>query len=160
MDELTGQSNRRGFIELTHVEFYRARRKKQWVSIAYVDVEGFKGFNEKFGRNEGDQLKKTVVTSLKKNLRDSDLVSRLGNDQFALLLPGTDAMSSKKVLERVQRALEVEMQSKKWPVHFKVGTVTFSKIPKTVNDAFTLTASLMSLLKKSKNESFRQLVYA
>lgn len=159
-DVLTGQSNRRAFIELTNVEFYRARRKKQGVSIAYIDVKGFKKFNEDFGREEGDELLKSVALVMKSCLRDSDLVSRLDSDKFALLLPDTDAVSSKKVLERVQRSLEVEMQSQKWPVTFKIGTVTFAKIPKTVNDAFTQTESLMNILKQSKTEDFRHMVYS
>jgi len=91
-DPLTGLPNRRAFLERLSDELARAKRSRQPVCIAYIDIDNFKRINDDKGHVEGDAFLKQVAQAIRETIRASDVASRLGGDEFAVLF--TDAKRS------------------------------------------------------------------
>jgi len=103
-DALTGVANRRSFFDRITVELARSHRGGHVLSVALLDLNGFKSINDSYGHNVGDDALVRVAQTLARGLRTSDLVARLGGDEFALLLPDTGAEEAGKVLARLAAA--------------------------------------------------------
>lgn len=104
-DSLTGLWNRRAFGHDLAREVTRARRMKTPLCLAYLDVDGFKAVNDRFGHAEGDALLACLAGLLSTGLRGHvDSAYRLGGDEFAILLPGADIEEARAVLDRLCRA--------------------------------------------------------
>ena len=101
-DELTGLLNRRGFYERFESEIERARRHPTRVSLALLDVDHFKQFNDEYGHLSGDMVLKTLAELFQKSLRKSDMVCRFGGEEFAILLPDTAMHSAADLIERLR----------------------------------------------------------
>jgi diguanylate cyclase (GGDEF)-like protein len=100
-DQLTSLSNRRAFIDALQQAEARSRRSGGALSVARVDVDGFRALNEKYSRAEGDQLLRAIATSLSLTTRMGDLASRLENDEFAVLLYGCGPADAERVGQRL-----------------------------------------------------------
>ncbi|GBG14713.1 uncharacterized protein NMK_2314 [Novimethylophilus kurashikiensis] len=106
-DALTGLPNRALFRDRLAVALERAKRDKQQVAVALVDLDYFKRVNDTYGHQVGDELLKKVADSLMMNIRPSDTAARLGGDEFALILPNISHPSgSKIVLNKIYKSLE------------------------------------------------------
>lgn len=84
-DELTGLNNRRGFLVHGDQLLKVARRVEQPVAVVFVDLDRFKEINDKFGHAEGDRALVETAAALKHALRESDIVARIGGDEFVVL---------------------------------------------------------------------------
>lgn len=84
-DELTGLLNRRGFRDVLDHALANAKRFGESGLLAYMDLNGFKTINDRYGHDAGDEVLKTVAEVLSSNLRTTDYVARLGGDEFAIL---------------------------------------------------------------------------
>jgi diguanylate cyclase (GGDEF)-like protein len=104
IDALTGLGNRRRFEEECAREYPRAQRAWDPYAIAYVDVDGMTALNQTHGRAVGDEVLKLLGEALRAARREYDVVARFRDDEFAILLPGSGAEATKKVLERVIEA--------------------------------------------------------
>jgi diguanylate cyclase (GGDEF)-like protein len=91
-DPLTGLPNRRAFLERLSDELARARRNRQPICIAYIDIDNFKRINDEKGHVEGDEFLRQVAEAIRETVRASDVAARLGGDEFAVLF--TDAHRS------------------------------------------------------------------
>jgi diguanylate cyclase (GGDEF)-like protein len=100
-DALTGLPNRRAWTTELERELARAGRTGEPLTVAMVDIDDFKGFNDTHGHDRGDQLLASSAASWRANLRAADLVARIGGDEFAILLPGAGADEAQLVLERM-----------------------------------------------------------
>ena len=105
-DPLTGMLTRRKFFELAELEFNRAKRYKQQLSIIILDVDEFKKFNDKFGHQVGDLVLKLVAAQCKSSLRDMDIIGRLGGEEFVVVLPGTEKEQAIQVATRLCNLVE------------------------------------------------------
>ncbi len=104
LDGLTEISNRRKFEEMYEREWTRAIRSKYPLSLAMVDVDYFKHYNDNYGHAMGDIALKDIAKSLENSLmRPADLIARYGGEEFVIMLPETDSAAAKLV---VQRSLE------------------------------------------------------
>lgn len=105
-DALTGLGNRKYFHESFSQSLERARSNHQLVALMFLDLDGFKQVNDTLGHDTGDQLLKVVAQRLTNGLRNSDIVSRLGGDEFTVILPGIpQAEYAAKVAEKILQAL-------------------------------------------------------
>ncbi len=87
-DVLTGLANRRGWQELLRREIARARRNDTPLSVALVDLDRFKDYNDGNGHAAGDRLLKEAASRWAAQIREVDLIARHGGEEFAVLLPG------------------------------------------------------------------------
>ncbi|BEQ13065.1 sensor domain-containing diguanylate cyclase [Desulfoferula mesophila] len=102
-DSLTGLANRRHFQEVLHVEARRAQRYRRPLSLAILDMDGFKRINDTYGHQQGDELLKLLGQSLRQNLRQVDRAFRLGGDEFALLLAETTREQGMVAVDRFRQ---------------------------------------------------------
>jgi diguanylate cyclase (GGDEF)-like protein len=104
-DPLTGLYNRRYLSERIRDEFARMRRYPRSLSLALVDLDGFKQVNDRFGHEAGDRVLVTVAQRLRSRLREVDILARFGGDEFVVMLPETDAAQACMVSGRILQAL-------------------------------------------------------
>ncbi len=104
-DPLTGLYNRRFFDEVLNREWGRFQRSGEAFTVLIMDVDAFKRINDQHGHDAGDQALQQVGMTLRVSLRETDLVARIGGDEFAALLPRTDAEHSAPVIEKLRQAL-------------------------------------------------------
>jgi diguanylate cyclase (GGDEF)-like protein/PAS domain S-box-containing protein len=99
-DALTGLSNRSEFKRYCHEAIERARRQKRRVAVLYIDLDNFKPVNDTYGHLAGDELLKTIGTRMKQAIRETDVVARIGGDEFSVLLADLDDISSGHIVAR------------------------------------------------------------
>lgn len=106
LDGLTGLNNRRRFDEYAAVEWCRAMRERTAFSLLVVDVDDFKRFNDTYGHVAGDDALKAVAAAIRANCtRPADLPARFGGEEFAVILPATDAAGARHLAEAVRRTV-------------------------------------------------------
>jgi diguanylate cyclase (GGDEF)-like protein len=154
-DYLTGAFNGRSFGETAAAEIARARRHPHPFSVAYIDVDDFKTVNDRQGHSAGDRLLKTVADALRRNVRDVDTVARIGGDEFAVLMPETDAHAAQVAMRRMRRRLLEETRRAGWPVTASVGVVTFALAPDSVDDVLRAADEAMYSAKRGGKNALR-----
>lgn len=105
-DGLTKIANRRHFDLMLDREIRKAKGYSRPLSLAMVDLDNFKKFNDKYGHLNGDKMLIHIAHTLKRNIRDSDFVARYGGEEFVILFPELGDVASLKVLERIRNAVE------------------------------------------------------
>ncbi len=106
VDALTGIANRRRFEEIYVQEWRRAQRHGDVLSLALVDIDDFKGYNDTYGHQQGDDSLQAVAQALASTARRSaDLVARYGGEEFAVILPGLDQEEALDVAQRLHQAV-------------------------------------------------------
>jgi len=101
-DELTGLPNRRAWDGELSRELARARRRDERLSVAMIDLDHFKEFNDAHGHQAGDQVLEQAGGAWRAAVRDADLVARYGGEEFVALLPGCPPDSATDVVERMR----------------------------------------------------------
>ena len=104
-DPLTGVLNRKGLTEAIAREISRARRKGTSLSIALLDLDDFKKFNDDHGHNTGDDALCHLTRTINESLRPQDVVARYGGEEFVILLPDAAPEDAAAILGRLQREL-------------------------------------------------------
>ena len=104
-DELTGLANRRHFLAEGEGLWRRARRSGKPLAIAVMDLDHFKDTNDLYGHAAGDAVLCELAACLRETLRETDLVGRLGGEEFGLLLPDTDLASGEVLLQRLRERI-------------------------------------------------------
>jgi diguanylate cyclase (GGDEF)-like protein len=109
-DALTGLYNRRLFDEYLDKELNRAKRYGQQLAVVILDLHKLKEINDRFGHLQGDHVLQIAATTLRTTLRASDFAFRIGGDEFALLLPETDAEKAGTLCRRVRAEYEDQIR--------------------------------------------------
>jgi diguanylate cyclase (GGDEF)-like protein len=102
-DSLTGLYNHTHILQLLEDARVRARRDQQPLSFAMLDIDHFKQVNDRYGHPMGDRVIKSLALFLKQRLRKSDHIGRYGGEEFAVVLPDTDAATAARVLDDIRR---------------------------------------------------------
>lgn len=104
-DPLTQVANRSRFVEIANQELARCRRYGHPASLWMIDIDHFKAVNDTYGHHGGDVALQSLMATSRQTLRDWDIVGRMGGEEFAVLLPETDAKQSLEVAERLRLAV-------------------------------------------------------
>ena len=104
-DFLTGIYNNRYFFEIGKKEIQRARRFNNSLAIIMIDIDHFKYFNDNFGHAAGDKVLIEIARICRKTLRNIDVLARLGGEEFAVILPSTNAANAETVAENLRAAV-------------------------------------------------------
>src|SRR5262249_39506189 len=103
-DALTELYSRRGWFEIAATEFARSRRYNRAVSLMIVDLDHFKRVNDTYGHEAGDRLLQTFAALLRLECRQSDVVGRIGGEEFAVLLSETPLRAAQRLAGRIADA--------------------------------------------------------
>ncbi len=145
MDELTGVCNRRNFMDLAERELAQHTRKKRSLVVAMLDLDHFKRINDEKGHKVGDEALQLFTQVCQQSLRTSDIIGRLGGEEFALLLPDTELDQACQVAERIREALIAATPNGNIPAM----TVSIGLTP------FDGQASLENLLQQADNNLYK-----
>ncbi|WP_051444988.1 sensor domain-containing diguanylate cyclase [Desulfocurvus vexinensis] len=105
-DSLTGAANRRQFMELAGRELLRTQRYPRPVSLLMLDIDHFKRINDTHGHPAGDEVLRALVACVGGALRGTDVLGRVGGEEFAVLLPETGEDSARQIAERIRSDVE------------------------------------------------------
>ncbi len=126
MDELTLLSNRRGFETLGEHAFSLCRRRKEALSVLFIDLDDFKQVNDRFGHAEGDRALQNFSEILRRTFRDSDVIGRLGGDEFAVVMSGAGIDEARPSLDRLDEEVDrLELRERRgYRISFSAGVVS------------------------------------
>lgn len=126
-DALTGLLNRRAYTERLAAELARAQRAGTVVSVVLLDVDEFKGINDRYGHAEGDRVLRAIGEALRETVRSDETVARFGGEEFSLILAGVESEIAREATERFRAAiatvavggsvLSVSAGLASWPTH-------------------------------------------
>jgi len=157
-DHLTGANNSLAFEEALRTEMDRAKRYARQVSLIYLDLDNFKAVNDQFGHATGNRLLRSIGPVLRASLRSSDVVGRLGGDEFGILLPETGPDRAGIVAQKIRDALANEMSQKGWPVTASIGVVTCQQDVVTPDQLIAKADALMYQAKRKGKNSIQHAI--
>ena len=105
-DEKTGLCNYRHFRERLEDEFKRARRYDNFLTLVMLDLDHFKGVNDRHGHVAGDEVLREFGRIMTRSARETDLIARYGGEEFAILLPQTAAVHGQRLADRIRHATQ------------------------------------------------------
>jgi diguanylate cyclase (GGDEF)-like protein len=155
-DELTGVYNRRGLFEIGRREAERAARFGHPLSALLIDIDHFKNVNDTYGHTIGDQVLRAFAACCRQNVREVDVVGRMGGEEFIILLPETDLTNTHKAAERLRsRILENGFVTDAGEVHV---TASFgvAEYKDSIQDMDELYRQADEALYKAKNSGRNQ----
>ena len=151
LDALTNLNNRRQFEVRLKQEIATTKRQKNPLCAMMVDIDFFKKVNDTYGHASGDAVLRTVASIIKEHLRESDIPSRYGGEEFAVLLPYTHIEEAKIVGERLRKAVEttpIPIDKKNINVTISMGLAEFTP-QETGEDLFKRADSALYEAKES-----------
>jgi diguanylate cyclase (GGDEF)-like protein len=155
LDGLTGLLNARTFKNRCNTYFPLSARNHRPVTLAYIDLDGFKGINDSLGHSVGDEVLRAVAETLVKRLRISDISARLGGDEFSILLPDTDYPGAQIFINGLHANLLELAESRHWPVGFSIGVAVFQSPVTSHEQAIQMADALMYQVKRSGKNNVR-----
>jgi diguanylate cyclase (GGDEF)-like protein len=154
-DALTGAYNRRYFMQIFDKEISIAKRYKNKLSVLLIDIDNFKKINDTYGHDGGDAVLKKFVIFCENILRDSDLFSRYGGEEFVVMLPGTPSLGAAIIAERIRaQTEELKISYEKEAIQFTISIGISNVLDTDTNSTAVLTradTALYQAKKKGRN---------
>lgn len=156
-DPLTGIYNRRYFNDMLEYEIGRSERHKHEFSILLLDLDDFKDINDSYGHPVGDQVLIRIAQAITGHLRKADIATRIGGDEFAVLLPETPPIGAKKVAQSIKEHLQSlsyeDTQGKCFHAMTSIGIISYPKDAQTFEGLMTgVDSALYRAKDMGKNE--------
>jgi diguanylate cyclase (GGDEF)-like protein/PAS domain S-box-containing protein len=155
-DKLTGLYNRRGLFALVEQLLKLSKRQKKGMFMLYADIDNLKEINDTRGHKEGDTLIIDTANILKMNYRDSDIVARIGGDEFVVIPVGTDGDNIEEIIARLQKSIQVHNSKadRSYKLSLSVGIAYYDpKTPCSVDELLAQGDKLMYEQKRYKHKS-------
>ncbi len=151
-DMLTGLPNRRLCIDRLKQALAHARRFGGKVGMLFIDLDGFKGINDRFGHQAGDQVLKLMAGRIRETLREVDSAARLGGDEFGVVLTGLTHVEdaeqvARKIVERIEKAFT--LGGRPWTLSASIGVAVFPVHGQTPDQLISRADKAMYQIKKS-----------
>lgn len=126
VDPLTGVANRRGFLPIAEYQLKMARREGRSLALVFTDIDGLKDVNDRLGHAVGDLLIQEAAAVLRDTLRGTDLIARIGGDEFCVLLTGNSALEPDVAVRRLLDAVAWadDLPDRDYPLSLSVGVAT------------------------------------
>ncbi|HEV8304515.1 MAG TPA: GGDEF domain-containing protein [Gemmatimonadales bacterium] len=141
-DPLTGLFNRYHFEATLTREVARCARSATWVSLLLMDVDQLKAVNDRRGHQAGDGVLKRVAAAIRDSLRTADTAARYGGDEFAVILPDTNALAGRLVAERICAKVAASLEEETTPGAPIRGTVSVGLAASSVTGSSTAEVQL------------------
>lgn len=151
-DPLTGLPNSRSFFERAGSVLAVCHRGNQPATLAYIGLDNIEKASGTLGRQTGDALLRKVADVLNENLRSSDIATRLGNNEFAVLLPETGEESAAIALEKVRSRLARDEGLLASDITASIGAIACRAAPKNINVMIKAADRIMSRVKASAKD--------
>ncbi|HYF58726.1 MAG TPA: EAL domain-containing protein, partial [Burkholderiaceae bacterium] len=158
-DALTRLPNRRQFIEKLHGELARARSTDKHLAVMFVDLDRFKAVNDSLGHGAGDELLVQAAERLRRSLRDTDTLARMGGDEFTVLLPGlNDPEQTETLARRLNQCLfePFVIDDKAIQISASIGIALFPNDGQSVDDLLRRADQAMYESKKNGRNQTRR----
>jgi diguanylate cyclase (GGDEF)-like protein/PAS domain S-box-containing protein len=155
-DDLTGLYNRRGFIALAAQELKMADRLKKGIFILYADLDGLKTINDTLGHKEGDRAIKETAIILKETFRNSDIIGRIGGDEFVIIPIGTAGDNLEVITSRLQKNIVIQNETidRTYKLSLSVGIAYYDpENPLSIDELLTLADAGMYEQKRNKRKA-------
>lgn len=149
-DSLTGLRNRLSFEVIADIEIDRQKQKKSAFSFAYADLHNLKALNQSRGYAAGDKAIKLVAQVIRENMRQLDTPSRIGGDEFAILMPNTSAEECEAICKRLSQHISQALEEATLPISTNIGYVTFATPPAAISEIFDAGEAAMHRAKASE----------
>lgn len=152
-DPLTGLLNRRGFLTLAEQQLKISDRRKSGLSLFFADLDDMKWINDTLGHGEGDRALVEMATILKETFRSSDIIARIGGDEFAVLSIRTLEMIPENPATRLQHSIDIrnERKNQKYKLSLSVGSSFYDPAnPCSLDELITRADNMMYECKKNK----------
>jgi diguanylate cyclase (GGDEF)-like protein len=152
-DEMTNLHNYRSFISRLKEEINRSKRNKTDLSLVILDIDHFKNYNDTLGHQAGDEALREVGKVLRKTVRDEDIVSRYGGEEFCIIFPGIAKEGIKNLCERIRLKIEKHKfyKEKVQPTGQLTISLGGASYPKDANDMHGLIQRADEALYKAKH---------
>jgi two-component system cell cycle response regulator len=152
-DDLTGLYNRRGFFTLAEQLIKRIKRQSRGCYLFYIDLDYLKSINDTWGHHEGDIALITIGDILKKTFRESDIIARIGGDEFIVFPVGNKGDNTENIVRRLHKAVDMYKSSHAIPyeMSISVGMALFD--PDNPRSVDKLLAQADRAMYKKKNSN-------
>ena len=158
-DDLTGLNNRRAFFELGHRSFQQAKRYKHPISIIMMDIDHFKQINDNYGHSTGDKVLQALSEPLQTLVRETDIIGRMGGEEFAFILPETELDEAANLAERLRAGIEkiiVTYNELSISITASLGVVTYSDEDDNLESLITKADDALYVAKKKGRNQIRK----
>jgi diguanylate cyclase (GGDEF)-like protein len=142
-DELTGLANLRALRETVAIEIERSRRFDHPLTLANLDIDDFKGVNDRVGHEAGDRVLVSLASVARATMRSIDTVVRVGGDEFAILMPETGDETALPLADRLRAAFSRAVKVEGVPVTCSIGLASFRRPPVSVDEMLAAADELM-----------------
>ena len=155
VDQLTGLHNRRGFLELAQQQLKIANRTKNGMLLLFADFDDLKAINDMFGLSEGDLALTEIAQVFQETFRASDIVARIGGDEFVVLAIDACENSAEALASRLQRNLEVHnaREDRAYELSLSVGTAYYDPESPCSVDELLVRADARMYEQKQRDET-------
>ena len=157
-DALTGAINRKPFVDILGQNILRAKREQSMLAVFYIDIDNFKRINDKFGHNIGDKVLQIATSKIRLCLRESDLIGRLGGDEFGICL---NNIKSKKNVAVIAKKInhvfndKIQVYSQSLELTLSIGITLFPEDGDDAEELLKYSDMAMYEIKRTKKNSFR-----